>query len=117
LLRFFFGYVRNCGLGAFLDLPGRIPKICFEDDIVARKHCVRNIKQLADSGAKGTPRVEYQSMAPQMQRAVGQLGRALGDVLQSTADSVGKGDEYAQAMREYASSKAGSHSARMLGSS
>jgi hypothetical protein len=49
---------------------------------------------------------EYNSMAPQMQRAVGQLGRALGDVLQGTAESVGKGDEYAQAMSEYARSKA-----------
>jgi hypothetical protein len=99
---------------------------------------LKNIKQLADAGAKGTPRVasklanrlnnvdeelywdearrfysnisrlsanEYASMAPQMQRAVGQLGRALGGVLNDTAASVGKGEEYAQAMREYARSK------------
>ena len=45
-------------------------------------------------------------MAPQTQRAVAQLGRALGDALQSTAESVGKGDEYQQAMSEYARSKA-----------
>jgi hypothetical protein len=48
---------------------------------------------------------EYNSMAPQMQRAVGQLGQALGDVLKSTADSVGAGDQYLQAMSEYARSK------------
>src|SRR5690348_3457702 len=34
---------------------------------------------------------EYNSMAPQMARAVGQLGHALGDTLQATADSVGAG--------------------------
>jgi len=100
---------------------------------------LKNVKDLADAGAKGTPRVasklanrlnnvdqelywdearrfysnisrlsanEYANMAPQMQRAVGQLGRALGDVLQGTAESVGKGDEYAEAMAEYSRSKA-----------
>lgn len=45
-------------------------------------------------------------MAPQMQRAVGQLGRALGQVLQRTAESVGAGDQYSQALQEYARSKA-----------
>lgn len=48
---------------------------------------------------------EYNSMAPQMQRAVGQLGHALGDTLQATADSVGAGDQYRQAMAEYAKAK------------
>jgi hypothetical protein len=48
---------------------------------------------------------EYNSMAPQMQRAVGELGRSLNDVLQTTADSVDKGDEYAQAMQLYAKAK------------
>ena len=48
---------------------------------------------------------EYASMAPQTQRAVGQLGRALGDVLQTTAEGVGKGEEYSQAMQEYARAK------------
>jgi methyl-accepting chemotaxis protein len=100
---------------------------------------LKNIKQLSDAGAKGTPRVaaklanrlnnvdeelywdearrfysnisrlsanEYQSMNPQMQRAVGQLGHALGDVLNDTAAGVGKADEYAQAMDLYRTSKA-----------
>jgi hypothetical protein len=100
---------------------------------------LKNIKQLSDAGAKGTPRVaaklanrlnnvdeelywdearrfysnisrlsanEYQSMNPQMQRAVGQLGRALGDVLNETAAGVGKADQYAQAMQLYRTSKA-----------
>jgi len=100
---------------------------------------LKNIKQLSDAGAKGTPRVasklanrlnnvdeelywdearrfysniarlsanEYQSMNPQMQRAVGQLAHALGDVLNDTAASVGQGDQYAQAMRLYAKAKA-----------
>lgn len=100
---------------------------------------LKNIKQLADAGAKGTPRVasklanrlnnvdeelywdearrfysnisrlsanEYGSMNPQMQRAVGQLGHALGDVLNDTAAVAGKGDQYAQAMQLYAKSKA-----------
>ena len=48
---------------------------------------------------------EYNSMNPQMQRAVGPLGRALNDVLNDTAASVGKGDEYAQAMQLYAKAK------------
>jgi hypothetical protein len=49
---------------------------------------------------------EYNSMAPQMQRAVGQLGRALGEVLSDTATSIGKGDQYEQAMQLYRTSKA-----------
>ena len=49
---------------------------------------------------------EYQSMNPQMQRAVGQLAHALGGVLNDTAASVGKGDEYSQLMRLYAKAKA-----------
>jgi hypothetical protein len=48
---------------------------------------------------------EYNSMAPQMQRAVGQLGRALGDVLSDSATAAGKGDEYQQAMQLYRTSK------------
>jgi hypothetical protein len=48
---------------------------------------------------------EYNSMAPQMQRAVGQLGRALGDVLSDSATAAGKGDEYNQAMQLYRTSK------------
>jgi len=44
-------------------------------------------------------------MNPQMQRAVGPLGRALNDVLNDTAASVGRGDEYAQAMQLYAKAK------------
>ena len=105
---------------------------------IAHYDALNNIKQLADSGAKGTPRVasklanrlnnvdeelywdearrfysnisrlsanEYNAMNPQMQRAVGQLGHALGDVLQSTAKVVGQGDAYNQAMNLYARSK------------
>ena len=100
---------------------------------------LKNIKQLADAGAKGTPRVasklanrlgnvdeelywdearrfysnisrlsanEYGNMAPQMKSAVGQLGRALGGVLNDTAAAAGKADEYAQAMDLYRTSKA-----------
>lgn len=99
---------------------------------------LKNIKQLADAGAKGTPRVasklanrlnnvdeelywdearrfysnisrlsanEYGSMNPQMQRAVGQLGHALGSDLSAAAKAAGKGDEYSQAMQLYARSK------------
>ena len=125
------GQLFNTVRAAAKDQP-----IELSDDVY---NALRNVKQLADAGAKGTPRVaaklanrlnnvdeesywdearrfysnisrlsanEYASMAPQMQRAVGQLGRALGDVLNDTAASVGKGDEYTQAMQEYARSKA-----------
>lgn len=97
-----------------------------------------NIKQLSETGARGTPRAatklanrlnnvdeefgwdearkfysnisrlsanEYNAMSPQMQRAVGQLGHALGSTLESTADAVGAGDQYRQAMSEYAKAK------------
>lgn len=48
---------------------------------------------------------EYNAMSPQMQRAVGQLGHALGSTLEATADSVGAGNEYRTAMAEYAKAK------------
>jgi len=99
---------------------------------------LKNIKQLADAGAKGTPRVasklanrlnnvdeelywdearrfysnisrlsanEYSSMSPQMQAAIGRLGRSLGSVLNDTAASAGKSEQYAQAMELYRTSK------------
>jgi hypothetical protein len=45
-------------------------------------------------------------MNPQMQRAVGQLGHALGSDLNDAASAAGKGDEYLQAMQLYRTSKA-----------
>ena len=48
---------------------------------------------------------EYNSMAPQMQRAIGQLGQALGSDLNRAAASVGKADEYAEAMQLYSKAK------------
>lgn len=102
-------------------------------------NALKNIKDLADTGARGTPKVasrlanrlnnvdeelyweearrfysnisklsanEYQNMSPQMQSAVGQLGRALGGVLRDTAATAGKGDEYAEAMQLWGKSKA-----------
>lgn len=48
---------------------------------------------------------EYNSMNPQLQRAVGQLERVLNDVLNDTAAGVGKGDDYAQAMQFWGKAK------------
>jgi|GEM_PF-4767151 hypothetical protein len=100
---------------------------------------INNAKQLANTGAKGLPRVvtkffnritnvdepltwdearqfysnvsrlsanEYNNMAPQMQRAVGQFASAFNNTLRSTAEAAGMGDEYGQAMQLYARSKA-----------
>jgi hypothetical protein len=44
-------------------------------------------------------------MNPQMQRAVGELGRSLASDLNAAASAVGKGDEYTQAMQLYAKAK------------
>jgi len=48
---------------------------------------------------------EYQSMAPQMSRAVAKFGSAFADALEGVAQEAGVADDYSQAMQLYAKAK------------
>ena len=43
-------YARNCGLGAFLDSPRRVPDVILGHDIVAREHGIGFVARHRASG-------------------------------------------------------------------